>query len=284
VGPPDVDVVRRVLSGTPLARSHDKRQRARSAHRVAFDAFRRQRYPEPALQLAAHQLESFAAGEYETVGTFSRLTSSLAFNGAPFDIVSHAAAIPADEIRHAEYMLRMASLCAGKDASLRIDRHVLDKTWTRPLDLDTLDATMISLPAISETLAFAMLSTARKLARDPVVRQLYASVVGDELTHLRLGWYYLKWREPHWTRAERQRAADVAAEMLVDLERLFWIGRDAPRGSKRAARDLGVLDTATLRRLTRSAVEHEIVPALDALGLGGTHAWRVRRKGQRAAS
>jgi hypothetical protein len=245
---------------------------------VELDDFRRDRYPEPALALASEQLQSFAAGEYEVVGKFSRLTASLAFNGVPFDLISRAAAVPADEIRHAEYLLRAASLCAGREVALRVDPESLRESWSAPLDLEALDAIMTALPAISETLAFAMLSGAKRLARDPVIHRVYASVLGDELSHLRLGWYYLKWREPQWTLPERQRTADIAANILVGLEPMFSTGRDAPRGSKRAARDLGVLDSATLRRVVRDAVECEIVPALDALGLGGSHAWRARRR------
>jgi hypothetical protein len=270
--------VRFALSESPLARSHKHRQRARPSHRIAFDQFRREPYAEPALQLAADQLRSFAAGEYETVGKFSRLTAALAFNGAPFDLIASAATIPGDEVRHAEFMLRMSSLCGGREAALSIDPDVLTQSWTAPLDFESLDALMVSLPALSETLAFAMLSTAKRLARDPVVRQVYASVIGDEMTHLRLGWYYLKWREPQWSRAERQRVADAAAAILVELEPQLAFGRDAPAGAKRAARALGVLDTASLRRLIRASVEKEIVPGLDALGLGGSHAWRHRRK------
>jgi hypothetical protein len=271
-------LVRFALSDSPLARSHQQRQRARPLYRIAFDQFRRDAYPEPALELAAEQLRSFAAGEYETVGKFSRVTSALAFNGAPFDLIASAAAIPSDEVRHAEYMLRMSSLCGGREAALSIDDEHLTKSWSTPLDFESLDALMVSLPALSETLAFAMLSTAKRLAQDPVVRQVYASLIGDEMTHLRLGWYYLKWREPQWSRAERQRVAEVAAAILVELEPQLAFGRDAPPGTKRAARALGVLDTASLRRLIRTAVENEIVPGLDALGLGGSHAWRRRRK------
>jgi hypothetical protein len=271
-------LVRHLLSATPLARSHERRQRARPSQRIAFQEFRRQEYAEPALQLSAHQLRSFAAGEYEAVGKFSRVTAALAFNGAPFDLISHSALIPADEIRHAEYMLRMSSLCGGQEAALRIDSDVLRENWSPPLDLETLDGVMVTLPALSETLAFAMLSTARNLARDATVRQVYSAVVADEISHLRLGWYYLKWREPQWSRAERQRVANVAAEILVELEPQLAIGRDAPPGAKRAARALGVLDSTSLRRLIRDVIENEIVPGLDALGLGGSHAWRLRRR------
>ena len=33
------------------------------------------------------------------------------------------------------------------------------------------------------------------------------------------------------------------------------------------------------RRAVRAVMEDEIVPALDALGLGASHAWRARRRG-----
>ena len=74
--------------------------------------------------------------------------------------------------------------------------------------------------------------------------------------------------------------ADVAGEMLVGIEPRFWHGRDAPPRSKKAAAALGVLDSVTQRGVVRRVVEEEIVPALDALGLGASHAWRVRRRGK----
>jgi len=41
---------------------------------------------------------------------------------------------------------------------------------------------------------------------------------------------------------------------------------------------LGVLDTARQREALRRVMDEEIVPGLDALGLGASHAWAAREK------
>jgi hypothetical protein len=111
------------------------------------------------------------------------------------------------------------------------------------------------------------------------VRAVYSSIVADEVHHARLGWYYLAWRAPAWTRAERQRVGDRAGAYVVEIEKQFWRGRDAPEGVRAAARALGVLESEGQRRAVRAIMDDEIVPALDALGLGASHAWRQRKRG-----
>jgi hypothetical protein len=138
---------------------------------------------------------------------------------------------------------------------------------------------MIEIPAIGEGLACALLAASRERASDPVARPFFTSILGDEVHHTRLGWYYLAWRSPQWSRGERQRAADRAGEVIVEIEKRFWWGRDAPAGSRKAARALGVLESVGQREVIRRIMEDEIVPALDELGLGASHAWRVRRRG-----
>jgi hypothetical protein len=66
----------------------------------------------------------------------------------------------------------------------------------------------------------------------------------------------------------------------VHVERQFWQGRDAQRGSAKAAAALGVLNSKTQRAVVRRVMEHEVIPGLDALGLGASHAWRVRFRGK----
>jgi hypothetical protein len=98
--------------------------------------------------------------------------------------------------------------------------------------------------------------------------------------HARLGWYYLAWRAPQWTLAEKQRVADRLGDHIVTIERRFWQGRDAAAGSKKGARALGVLESEGQRAAVKQVMEEEIVPALDALGLGASHAWKVRKRGR----
>jgi len=274
--------IRRVLTETPLARLHEHnltKRVGRTGRAIPWKAFRREKYPAPALALAYNAQKMLATGEYGAIDVFARLASALALNGAPFDLVSSAARIPSDEIRHADYAIRLASLFAGEDVTIDVDRNNFEKRWERPIDLPELDLLMLEVPAIGETLAGALLTACQRRASDPVVKAVFTSIVSDEVHHARLGWYYLAWRAPQWSRAEQQRAADRAGEIVVDCERRFWRGRDAPAGSQKAARALGVLDSVGQRETIKRVMEEEIVPALDAFGLGASHAWRVRRRG-----
>ena len=275
--------IERGLTATPLSRQHERWRRegrGRVARSIPWAEFDRKKYPEPSLSLALDAMRGLARGEYSALDAFARLSSGLARNGAPLDLIAAAAQIPADEIRHAEYALQMASLYAGEDVAVDVDASAFDLDWPAADGLESLDRAMLELPTISETLAAALLVECRERATDPVARALFSAIVADEIHHLRLGWYYLAWREPQWTRAERQRAADVAGESIVHIEEQFWLGRDAPRGSRRATAALGVLDSKTQRAVVRRVMEREIVPGLDAFGLGASHAWRVRRRGK----
>ena len=274
--------IRRVLTETPLARQHEHdltKRVGRTGPAIPWSAFRRAKYPLPALALAHNAQKMLATGEYGAIDVFARLASALALNGAPFDLVASAARIPSDEIRHADYAIRLASLFAGEDTTIDVDRNNFELRWQRPIDLLELDLLMLEVPAIGETLAGALLTACQRRATDPVVKAVFTSIVSDEVHHARLGWYYLAWRAPQWSRAEQQRAADRAGEIVIDCERRFWTGRDAPRGSQKAARALGVLDSVGQRETIKRVMEEEIVPALDAFGLGASHAWRVRRRG-----
>jgi hypothetical protein len=264
--------LRRALTSTPLARQHERRR----ARDVEFGGFARGRYPQAALRTAAVAQSSLAVGEWMAVDLFARLTTALALVGAPIDLVSAAARIPADEVRHADLALRMAAALTDEEVEappVEPDRHAY---LAAPLSLEELDVAMLELPAIGETLACAMLAASRDGATDPVARQLFAALLRDEVHHARLGWYYLAWRAPAWTAAERQRVADRAGNFVVHVEDMFGHGRDAPRGARRAARALGVLDTPRQRAAVRAVMEQEILPGLDGLGLGATHAWRRR--------
>jgi hypothetical protein len=274
--------VRRRTSGTPLARQHEHLLAGRSTRKIAaipWERFDRARYPEAALALAAHAQRALASGEYSAINLFARLASALAVHGAPLDIITAAARIPSDEARHADYALRLASLCAGADVGFEVDPDAVAAAWSKPLELEDVDFLMLEVSAIGETLAGALLAACQERATDPVARALFTAILGDEVHHARLGWYYFAWRAPQWSRAERQRAADRAAVMIVNAEPTFWHGRDAAPPFRKAARALGVLDSPGQRRALKRSMEQEIVPALDALGLGASHAWRARRRG-----
>jgi hypothetical protein len=273
--------LRRLLTETPLARAHERLMEGGGRRKYApipWASFDRSRYPAPAVNLALNAQRMLAMGEYLAVDLFSRVASGISLLGAPLDLVAMAASIPGDEIRHADLTLRMASLLAGRDVTVDIKDDMVSQRFTFPMTQEALDDFMIEVPAIGETLACALLKACADRARDPTVKALYANIVRDEVHHARFGWYYLAWRAPKWTRAERQRCADRMGEQVVRLEERFSRGRDAPAGSKEAARALGVLDSPAQRVVVQRIMEDEIVPALDAVGLGASHAWKVRTR------
>jgi hypothetical protein len=275
--------IRRVLTDTPLARVHERAilEHGSRRHRpIPFDRFDRTKYPPAALALAFQAQKALALGEYTAVDLFAQLASALALHGAPFDVVAMAARIPADEIRHADLTFRMARLLSDREVEVVFDPAALHKERWSNMSLEDVDRAVVEVSAIGETLSCALLGECRKRATEPALRAVYASIVADEVHHARLGWYYLAWRAPQWRRAERQRVADRAGELVMDVETRFWNGRDAPEEARSAARALGVLESSGQRQAVRTVMEEEIVPALDALGLGASHAWRARRRGR----
>ena len=271
----------RTLSRTPLAEMHDDAIRgeiARIAKPIPWHEFDRACYPEEALALARDFFVKLAGGEYSAVALFAQITSSLALTQAPIDFVAASARVSSDEIRHADYCLRMSSLCQGSEVTVSVPVAALASDIPSALAVAELDFLMLKYAAVGETLAAALLTECRRRATDPVLRALYTSIVSDEVHHARLGWYYAQHRAPLWSPELRQQLTARVAEFVVGIEREFSEGRDAPAFASDAAKALGVLDSETQRSAIADVMTHEIIPALDALGLAGSAAWAVRQR------
>lgn len=274
--------IRRTLSETPLSRVHDRTLRgvlARRVRPIAWKGFERARYPESALGLANDLWVNLATGEYSSIALFTQIASGLALTAAPFDLVAVATRVSADELRHAEYCMKMAELCSGEEVVLKLDPVALRTEIPVALDQENVDFLLLKYAVVGETLAAALLTECRRRAQDRVAKALFGSLVGDEIGHARFGWYAAAHRTRHWSARERQRLADRLATFVVTIERTFWFGRDAPSGAEAAARALGVLDSETQRGVIADVMEREIIPGLDAIGLGGSQMWALRERG-----
>jgi len=262
--------LRRSLTTTPLARQHEGRLRGKGLRRprpIPWASFDRSRFPKAALDLAADSYVKLAAGEYGAVQLYGQLTAAMTLAGLPLDLVTASAAICTDEARHADYAMQMARAVSPGDIAIRVDKEPLEAPWRKNVTL-------------SETLSCGLIAGCLERATDETTTVLFSNLVADEIHHARFGWYYLSWRAPQWSDAERKRLADRTASNVVTVERRFWQGRDAPPSAREAARSLGVLESEGQRAEVMETMEREIVPALDALGLGGSHAWRRRERGR----
>jgi hypothetical protein len=276
---PDEAVARiqRGYTNTPLAKQHEillDTGGSRKITPIPWDEFERDAYPEEALRLAAFANRALATGEYGAIGVFCRIAASMALHGVPLDLVSAATRTSTDELRHADYAARFATLCAGKEIVMRVPKASFDAAALTPLELDHY---VLDLCAIGEALACALLKTCHDRATDPVARIYFGNLLRDEVHHARLGWHYLAWRAPQWTLDEKQQLADFAGRSVMEVEQRFSRGREAKtREGKKAARALGVLESRAQMDAVVAVTGDEIVPALDALGLGASHAWRAR--------
>jgi len=278
-------LLQRKLSRTPLAELHEDGLRGafgRHPKPIPWHEFDRSCYPEEALALARDFFVKLAGGEYSAVALFAQITSSLALTQAPIDFVAVSARVSSDEIRHADYCLRMASLCQGSEVTVSVPVAALASDIPSALDVNELDFLMLKYAAVGETLAAALLTECRRRATDEVLRALYTSIVSDEVHHARLGWYYAQHRTSLWSPEQRQRLSERVAEFVVGIEEEFSEGRNAPPFASEAAKALGVLDSASQQSAIADVMNEEIVPALDALGLSGSAAWARRRRANAA--
>ena len=261
----------------PLARRQRREltSMSRRSRAIPFEQFARERYAPEVLRLACEQYGALARGERSAIGLFARIAASLDAQGAPSEFVLAATAASHDEARHAVYCEELAVRCGFDPASAAVSA----PSEPEPRTLLELDIALIRSVAVSETLAAALLMSCRRLAKDPVVRALLTTLIGDEIHHARLGWYYAAARQPAWTLEERQQVADAVGEAIARIEHEFWHGREPDASASPAAHALGILDTETQRACIREVVESELLPGLDALGLGASSAWEARVRG-----
>lgn len=239
---------------------------------IKLQEFAKEQYAPEALALASDQYGALARGERSAITLFARIAVALDAHDAPSEFVLAATSASHDEARHAHYCEELAVRC-GFDPGAAAERAPVEP---EPSSLVELDIALVRSVAISETLAAALLMSCRAVAKDPGVRALLTALIGDEIHHARLGWYYAAMRQPAWTLEERQRVADAVGEAVVQIEQEFWNGRDADIQSAPSALALGVLDTERQRTCIRDVVEQELLPGLDALGLGASAAWAAR--------
>lgn len=269
----------RSVTQTPLTRLFAQdvdRGSTQKRIEIPWDAFDAKEHPSAALEVAYDAMRWLASGEYTAVEGFARLVVGFSWHGVPYDLIAACARIPGDEIRHSQLAVQAASRLSGKPASevpLDVDGRRPQRAPDVRAPLSDIDLQVAVLPAFLETVAVALLGEARRRATEPMMKAVYASVLADEIHHARLGWYYLAWRAPQWTKPERQRVADAVGAQITGRVAQISDGRPAAPGAKRALAALGVMDAATQARVVKRVLEDEIVPGFDALGLGASHAY-----------
>jgi hypothetical protein len=134
--------------------------------------------------------------EHASVAAFAQLSLHLAALGAPSDLTERTHRAALDEVRHARRCYALASayagtpLGAGPIAALAQPTSGGDRA---AIDLVRLAVGSLVDGALAEGIAADVARRAGDAARDPVVRQTFAMIAGDEERHAELAWSVLAW-------------------------------------------------------------------------------------------
>ena len=198
--------------------------------------------------------------EHASVASFARFSMALLACGAPPALVSASQQAGADEIRHAQLALSLASVYAGSPLDLG------------PLDIEgafagamTLEATTISTvieACVGETLAAIEIAACAGVATAPAVREALSSIAEDETRHAELGWAFVRW-------AASAGGARLRAHIALAFEQAFDKAGDppsiAPEDDLPGAASHGFLPASEVAYLRRKAIADVLRPAAAAL-------------------
>lgn len=254
------------VSGTPLEVEHDKLMKAR--HRpVPWDESTAGSLSAEERAIAASVWRKRIENEYLAISTFAVLSIDLCAARAPADVISltHRAAI--DEVRHAEYCCRLASIYSGKSELPEGGLSDLPDEPARPKREQAL-ANALLVSCVAETYATVVLNAVRPDATDPVVAAVLANIYSDEVTHARIGWSYLA----HClaTGGEGERAAAAAMVPVAIRGAANVIESPEPIEERLIGPSLrkhGLMPAREGRELFVRSINEVLIPGFRELGL-----------------
>jgi hypothetical protein len=217
------------------------------------------RYPTTLLARVAAGWQRIADDEREGVVRAARLAAELAVLGAPPSLLSLAARVIQDEVRHVDVCARVLEGLGPVSARPQ-----------RPLELAVglpspaggegrVARTLVAHLALRKPVHATALSAARALVREPLLAWAYTELLSEEARHATFGAKAAAWVVRHWTPQQRQA---LWSQCLAASE-----NGGAPLGRDPEAEDLGLLPAPT-----ESSLPRWILPHLEPLGMGGTPA------------
>jgi len=139
---------------------------------------------------AVHELLDAAHEEHASIAAFARTIAELMALGAPLWLIRETQDALADEIRHTEVSLAIASRLTGEEHAI-----APLPAATAPLARGAADffRDVFRGGAVGETLAAARAEEQRQAAHDDELRAFYEMIVVDESRHAALAFKTLKW-------------------------------------------------------------------------------------------
>jgi len=167
--------------------------------------FDRARYAKPLLERVAAGWRDLAERERLGVRQAARITAELTALGAPPSILTLAAHVVHEKVRHLEVCGRVLAEMTGGRARA-----------PRPLELAVglprasvatelgLARTLVSDFALGKPVTAASFAAARAVVREPLMAWAYTELLHDETRHATFGAKAAAWVVRHWTARQRE--------------------------------------------------------------------------------
>jgi hypothetical protein len=169
-----------------------------------------------------------AREEHASVAAFARFTLEMLQLGAPMELVALCSQAQAEEVRHTQLTLSVASQLSGATLELgELDMGgALDGRDLRTVTLD-----VVREGCINETVSALLAMEGRDRAVDPRAVEALSIIADDEARHSELAWKFVRWalvQDPS-LRDEvvsilRSFQPDVTAEPRIDADALAAFG------------------------------------------------------------
>ena len=198
--------------------------------------------------------------EHASVASFARFSMALLACGAPPELVSRSQEAGADEVRHAQLALSLASVYAGRPMDLGpLD---IEGAFSGPMTLTATALSTVVEACVGETLSAIEIAASAALAVSPAVREALSAIAEDETRHAELGWAFVRWAAGVGGLALRSQIA-LAFEMA--FEKAVIAPKIAEGDDLSAAADHGFLPAAEVASLRRAAIKDVLRPAAKEL-------------------
>jgi hypothetical protein len=228
---------------------------------AAFEAFKRESYPETALAPGLVAWQHRALDEYRSLLAFSELLVQLMEVQLPFDLVGTCVRVVRDEARHVELCRRMVLALGGNGQMPG------DPNWVRANPAESvvwaIMRTLVASLCVGETFSARLLAAAVDTTVDPLARAANQRFAADESIHSLFGWTALEMLLPALDETARERARQLAVESIASCEAVI-IGQPPPD----APHPFGYMPRERIER-TYASCKAEILGRLERLGLTG---------------
>ncbi len=257
-------------------------QRARGDGPAPETSALRERYTDDVRATAVGTWRLRMVNEHRSSGVFAGLHGAMMECGSAFAVQTTVLRMALDEVHHAELCGRVVTAFGGapRAEAEAVPASVPRHTGVSPLESAMRNALFVG--CLAETVAVALVSHERSLATEPLVRWTLDQILGDEVSHARFGWTFVRDALPGLgvEAVVRTNAyLRVAFGYLEAAEHTFLPVADDPSAELAAQREaLGLCRGQDARDLFADTVRTVIVPQLGELGLDAASAWSGRRR------